>query len=82
MAYIFSALGRILRLHERTVVVASDNLKTAVSIPFEEPVGRLLEIKKDDKAVTLVWEKIVPVAPSPLDAYRGRGLRAKKKEVS
>jgi hypothetical protein len=80
MAYIFSALGRILRLHERTVIVASDNVKTAVSIPFEEHVGRLLEIKKDDKAITLVYEKICPVAPSPLDAYRGRGIHRKLKE--
>lgn len=80
MAYIFSALGRILRLHERTATVASDNVKTAISIPFEENVGRLLEIKKDDKALTLVWEKIVPVARSPLDAYRGRGLHRKPKE--
>lgn len=73
MAYIFSALGRILRLQERNVIVASDSLKTAISIPFEENVGKLLEIKKDDKAITLIYEKILPEARSPLDAYRGRG---------
>ena len=78
MAYIFSALGRILRLHERTAIVASDSIKTAVSIPFEEKVGRLLEIKKDEQAITLIYEKIIPVAESPLDAYRGRGIKQMK----
>lgn len=81
MAYIFSALGRVLRLQERNAIVASDNLKTAVSIPFEEKVGKLLEVKKDDKAITLVYEKIVPVARSPLDAYRGRGMHSKHKNM-
>jgi hypothetical protein len=77
MSYIFSAIGRILRLHERTVIVASDGIKTAISIPFEEQVGRLLEIKKDNKSITLVYENIR--RSRSLDACREQALDIQKK---